>query len=132
MFKNNFPYQNRLAQSGHWFDWSKVWPQVHRILRHGGTAAFWVYLLSMPFESNLLKYLSFFKGLCRISTLKSSYFDTFDHGICTRKQRTYKPWSSFSTAWKNHIRTPPYRCSGTFIDLERWRTREATQRLFLR
>ena len=49
MFKNNFPYQNRLAQSGHWFDWSKVWPQVYRILRHGGTAAFWVYLIYMPF-----------------------------------------------------------------------------------
>ena len=69
MFKN-FPYQNRLAQSGHWFDWSKVWPQVHRILRHGGTAAFWVYLISMPFESNFLKYLSFFKGLCRIQLPK--------------------------------------------------------------
>ena len=56
MFKNNFPYQNRLAQSGHWFDWNKVWPQVHRILRHGGTAAFWV--LYLLFESNLLKCLS--------------------------------------------------------------------------
>lgn len=31
------------AQSAHWFDWSKVWPQVHRVLRRGGTAAFWVY-----------------------------------------------------------------------------------------
>jgi trans-aconitate 3-methyltransferase len=31
-----------LAQSAHWFDWSKVWPQTHRILRYGGTAAFWV------------------------------------------------------------------------------------------
>jgi len=31
------------AQSAHWFDWSKVWPQTHRVLRRGGTAAFWVY-----------------------------------------------------------------------------------------
>jgi SAM-dependent methyltransferase len=31
------------AQSAHWFDWSKVWPQTYRVLRHGGTAAFWVY-----------------------------------------------------------------------------------------
>ena len=35
-----------------------MWPQVHRILRHGGTAAFWVYLLSQSFKSNLLKWLS--------------------------------------------------------------------------
>jgi hypothetical protein len=34
------------AQSAHWFDWSKVWPQTHRVLRHGGTAAFWVKILS--------------------------------------------------------------------------------------
>jgi len=31
------------AQSAHWFDWTKVWPQTHRVLRRGGTAAFWVY-----------------------------------------------------------------------------------------
>jgi len=31
------------AQSAHWFDWSKVWPQTYRVLRPGGTAAFWVY-----------------------------------------------------------------------------------------
>ena len=44
-----------LAQSAHWFDWSKVWPQAHRILRHGGTAAFWVllYFLIAPPSNNL-------------------------------------------------------------------------------
>lgn len=31
------------AQSCHWFDWSRVWPQFARILRKGGTAATWVY-----------------------------------------------------------------------------------------
>ncbi|KAI5987857.1 S-adenosyl-L-methionine-dependent methyltransferase [Pisolithus albus] len=31
------------AQSCHWFDWSRVWPQLARILRKGGTAAAWVY-----------------------------------------------------------------------------------------
>jgi len=31
------------AQAAHWFDWSKVWPETHRVLRRGGTAAFWVY-----------------------------------------------------------------------------------------
>jgi SAM-dependent methyltransferase len=31
------------AQAAHWFDWSKVWPETSRVLRRGGTAAFWVY-----------------------------------------------------------------------------------------
>ncbi|KAI6044362.1 S-adenosyl-L-methionine-dependent methyltransferase [Pisolithus marmoratus] len=31
------------AQSCHWFDWSRVWPQLARILRKGGTAAAWIY-----------------------------------------------------------------------------------------
>ena len=76
--------------------------------------------------------MAFFQGLCRISTLKLSHFNAFDHGICTRKQYTHEPWSTFPTTWTNHIRTAPHRRSGTFIDLERWRTREATQSLLLR
>ncbi|KAF8066526.1 S-adenosyl-L-methionine-dependent methyltransferase [Lyophyllum atratum] len=31
------------AQAGHWFDWDLVWPEVSRVLRTGGTAAFWTY-----------------------------------------------------------------------------------------
>ncbi|TFK23849.1 S-adenosyl-L-methionine-dependent methyltransferase [Coprinopsis marcescibilis] len=31
------------AQACHWFNWKKVWPETHRILRKGGSAAFWVY-----------------------------------------------------------------------------------------
>ncbi|KAF5310041.1 hypothetical protein D9619_010280 [Psilocybe cf. subviscida] len=31
------------AQAAHWFDWSKTWPEVSRVLRPGGTAAFWIY-----------------------------------------------------------------------------------------
>ncbi|KAF9560509.1 S-adenosyl-L-methionine-dependent methyltransferase [Agrocybe pediades] len=31
------------AQAAHWFDWSKVWPETSRVLRPGGTAAFWIY-----------------------------------------------------------------------------------------
>ncbi|KDR79330.1 hypothetical protein GALMADRAFT_1234371 [Galerina marginata CBS 339.88] len=31
------------GQAAHWFDWNKVWPETHRVLRRGGTAAFWVY-----------------------------------------------------------------------------------------
>ncbi|KAF8637041.1 hypothetical protein AX16_010896 [Volvariella volvacea WC 439] len=31
------------AQASHWFDWKKVWPEVNRILKPNGTAAFWIY-----------------------------------------------------------------------------------------
>ena len=35
-----------IAQACHWFDWSKVWPEVGRILRKDGSTAFWVRPLS--------------------------------------------------------------------------------------
>ncbi|KAH7890649.1 S-adenosyl-L-methionine-dependent methyltransferase [Phlebopus sp. FC_14] len=31
------------AQAGHWFDWSKMWPELARVLRKGGSAAIWNY-----------------------------------------------------------------------------------------
>lgn len=31
-----------VAQSAHWFDWSKVWPEIARVLRPGGTVSIWV------------------------------------------------------------------------------------------
>jgi SAM-dependent methyltransferase len=31
-----------IAQAAHWFEWSKLWPEAARVLREGGSAAFWV------------------------------------------------------------------------------------------
>ncbi|KAJ7224230.1 hypothetical protein GGX14DRAFT_424756 [Mycena pura] len=31
------------AQAAHWFDWEKLWPELSRVLRYGGTVAFWIY-----------------------------------------------------------------------------------------
>ncbi|OJA20052.1 hypothetical protein AZE42_13044 [Rhizopogon vesiculosus] len=31
------------AQACHWFDWSKMWPELTRVLRKNGSAAFWIY-----------------------------------------------------------------------------------------
>ncbi|KAG2346401.1 hypothetical protein BDR05DRAFT_997390 [Suillus weaverae] len=31
------------AQACHWFDWNKIWPELARVLRKNGSAAFWIY-----------------------------------------------------------------------------------------
>ncbi|KAG8221392.1 hypothetical protein J3R82DRAFT_1570 [Butyriboletus roseoflavus] len=31
------------AQAGHWFDWSRMWPEAARVLRKDGTVAIWNY-----------------------------------------------------------------------------------------
>ncbi len=40
------------AQAAHWFDYSRLWPELDRVLRPSGTVAFWVYsefrLLAYP------------------------------------------------------------------------------------
>lgn len=30
------------GQAVHWFDYQRLWPEVERVLKRGGTAAFWV------------------------------------------------------------------------------------------
>lgn len=32
----------RTAQACHWFDWNRMWPEAKRVLRKGGSVAFWV------------------------------------------------------------------------------------------
>lgn len=31
------------AQAAHWFDYAKLWPELRRLVRRGGTMAFWGY-----------------------------------------------------------------------------------------
>jgi ubiquinone/menaquinone biosynthesis C-methylase UbiE len=31
------------AQAAHWFDYQKLWPEMNRVVRKGGTLAFWGY-----------------------------------------------------------------------------------------
>ena len=40
------------AQSAHWFDWSKMWPEAARVLRKGGSVAFWVRPPPLPSPKN--------------------------------------------------------------------------------
>lgn len=39
-------FASALAQAAHWLDWTRVWPEIARILRQGGTAAIWVRAVS--------------------------------------------------------------------------------------
>lgn len=47
------PYHLFTAQACHWFNWEKVWPEVTRILRTGGTAAFWVGIIPQHYINNI-------------------------------------------------------------------------------
>lgn len=51
---------HNVAQAVHWFDYSKLWPEVARTLRSGGTAAFWV--------SYIWSYEMYYGDLIRIYT----------------------------------------------------------------
>ena len=51
------------AQAVHWFDQAKFWPEMRRVVRKGGTAAFWSYgghvLLDYPRANEAMrKYMS--------------------------------------------------------------------------
>jgi len=52
------------AQAGHWFDWSRMWPEAARVLRKDGTAAIWNYSeLRLPKYPTMTPLLSdFFQG----------------------------------------------------------------------
>ncbi|KAH0828843.1 hypothetical protein J3R83DRAFT_3313 [Lanmaoa asiatica] len=52
------------AQAGHWFDWSRMWPEVARVVRKDGTVAVWNYSeLRLPKYPALTPQLShFFQG----------------------------------------------------------------------
>ncbi|KAG2005622.1 hypothetical protein CC2G_002011 [Coprinopsis cinerea AmutBmut pab1-1] len=65
------------ATSCHWFDMTKVWPEIRRILRKGGTAAFWSYveclLPAFPSTERLIKEYGGFEEYVTAST---NFLDT--------------------------------------------------------
>lgn len=46
------------GQAAHWFDQPRLWPEMHRVLRKGGTLAFWGYkdnvFVDWPYATKLL------------------------------------------------------------------------------
>ncbi|KAF8120347.1 S-adenosyl-L-methionine-dependent methyltransferase [Boletus edulis] len=52
------------AQAGHWFDWSRMWPEAARVLRKDGTFAIWNYSeLRLPkYPTLTLPLTHFFQG----------------------------------------------------------------------
>lgn len=51
------------AQSAHWFDQSRLWPELQRIVRKGGTLAFWGYkdhvFPEFPAASEILQHYAY-------------------------------------------------------------------------
>lgn len=54
------------GQAAHWFDYSKVWPELKRVLRKGGTLAFWGYkdhvYVDYPKATKILDHYCYGKG----------------------------------------------------------------------
>lgn len=48
------------AQAAHWFDYTKLFPEIERVVRKGGTLAFWGYgdhaFVDFPQATNILKH----------------------------------------------------------------------------
>lgn len=58
-----------VAQSAHWFDWNKVWPEISRVLRPGGTTSVWV----SNFKCACSLYPCLFQGYGEVTIPKYPY-----------------------------------------------------------
>ena len=54
------------AQAAHWFDQSKLWPELARVVREGGSVAFWGYndhvLIEWPKASQVVDHYAYGEG----------------------------------------------------------------------
>jgi len=79
------------GQAAHWFDFAKLWPEMRRILRPGGTLAFWGYkdsvLVDFPRASEILHRHSHTKEKGTLG----SYWSQPGRGILEDKLRAIRP-----------------------------------------
>lgn len=80
------------AQAAHWFDYAKLFPELNRIVRPGGTLAFWGYkdhvYVGYPEASRMLKQVSY--GMDPEKQL-GSYWSQPGRSITQNKLRAIKP-----------------------------------------
>lgn len=79
------------AQAVHWFDYDKMWPDLARVVRPGGTVAFWGYtdpiVVSYPRASALLSQYA----QSTDPTLLGSYWEQPGRDIVMGKLRAVQP-----------------------------------------
>jgi trans-aconitate 3-methyltransferase len=80
------------AQSSHWFDYPKLWPELARIVRPGGSLAFWGYkdhvLVSYPKASEIIQHYAY------DDSQLGSYWQQPGRGIVQDKLRAVIPPTS--------------------------------------
>ncbi|GIC84431.1 putative S-adenosylmethionine-dependent methyltransferase [Aspergillus udagawae] len=79
------------AQSAHWFDYAKLWPEMRRIVRSGGTLAFWGYkdhvLVSYPRATSIINEYAYGQD----PWLLGSYWQQPGRSIVQQKLRAVQP-----------------------------------------
>ena len=79
------------AQASHWFHYPTLWPELGRIMRPGGTLAFWGYkdhvLVSHPKASEVIEYFAYQED----PALLGSYWQQPGRRIVQEKLRAVMP-----------------------------------------
>ncbi|KAF8218220.1 hypothetical protein K438DRAFT_20579 [Mycena galopus ATCC 62051] len=70
------------AQSAHWFDWTRAWPELGRILKPGGTFAFWVGIRVLFIH--IITVSTEFPGILGIPAQSASRADAAHHRVRAR------------------------------------------------
>ncbi|KAH0538583.1 hypothetical protein FGG08_004833 [Glutinoglossum americanum] len=79
------------GQAAHWFDLPRLWPEMNRIVRKGGTLAFWGYkdhvFVDYPRATDILNQYCYGKGRDRLG----DYWSEPGRSIVQRKLRDIQP-----------------------------------------
>jgi SAM-dependent methyltransferase len=79
------------GQAAHWFDLPRLWPEMNRIVRKGGTLAFWGYkdhvFVDYPRATDILNQYSYGKGKDRLG----DYWPEPGRSIVQNKLRDIQP-----------------------------------------
>ena len=91
------------GQAAHWFDYGKVWPELSRTVRRGGTLAFWGYkdnvFVEHPAASKVLDRYCYGEGTM------GPYWEQPGRGILRDLYRVVVPpegeWEAAGEKWRD-------------------------------